>query len=997
MIKGNELIKKYFEENSLVKADIDSFNHFMEQGIQEIIKEIGDIVPTIIPPDVQDFRIRLDKIEVEKPLIVEADGSKRSIYPMEARLRKISYSAPIYLNISVHIDGVQRDGFRTQIGKIPIMLKSKYCYLNELTQEQLIEKGEDSDDPGGYFILNGNERILITVEDLASNKMFFDRKKTGPSKFAAQIFSEMGSYRIPHTLEQMKDGIVYLSFTRFKRIPVIDLIKALGLVKDEEISKTISEEQVYDDIIVNLLNSVDLKKQSDAIESVGKRMGILAPKEIQTEKVFENLDKYLLPHLGIIEKDRLMKAYNLCKLVKRFLAIAQKGIVVDKDHYSNKRLKLSGDLLMDLFRVNMRALVNDLLYNFQRLVKRGKFSSVKIIIRDKLLTSRIKSAMATGAWVGGRRGISQNMDRTNYLATLSHLQRVVSLLSASQENFEARALHSTHWGRLCLKKDTNILLADRYSSRNLEKLQNCWNHHKVITFDPKTERLMPSAISKYFTSNPKLMGKNVYRLVSESGREITATEDHPFYTKKGWVNAGELNKDDKVALYPSLDPIEQPELPTKELGSIIVDEKNIIKNSPNRFKHYIKELRKRELLPLTVNNYKIEIIARLLGHIFSDGYCGKYNLEFYCGSKNDAEAIANDIRLLGFEPSKISEKHTQIKRGHKIVRYKTFVLSKGGALHSLLVNSGAKIGKKTDIKVDIPKWLFKASLSVKREFLAGILGGDGPKPRVQLRKDRKSGSKLHIDNLMFHKKSDMKENIIKFCNDIKKLFNEFGILVKRIKIKEDYVRKDGSIMLKCNLVFGKSQSNIKKLLTKIGYRYCIQKEREVNYIGEWLRLREFFIKERDKLKNKIRKMHESGVTPREISDILKINYRVVNGWLFASHKYKKTRLTQAMLLPYEKWIEQSKLGDSGAVWEKIILKETGELDDVRDFTTTENTHSFIANGFITHNCPIETPEGTSIGLRKNLAILSTISQQMYDEEKIKKALYQIGLNEIKND
>ena len=81
MIKGNELIKKYFEENSLVKADIDSFNHFMEQGIQEIIKEIGDIVPTIIPPDVQDFRIRLDKIEVEKPLIVEADGSKRSIYP----------------------------------------------------------------------------------------------------------------------------------------------------------------------------------------------------------------------------------------------------------------------------------------------------------------------------------------------------------------------------------------------------------------------------------------------------------------------------------------------------------------------------------------------------------------------------------------------------------------------------------------------------------------------------------------------------------------------------------------------------------------------------------------------------------------------------------------------------------------------------------------------------------------------------------------------------
>ena len=145
----------------------------------------------------------------------------------------------------------------------------------------------------------------------------------------------------------------------------------------------------------------------------------------------------------------MSKAKNLCKLIKKFLTVSKEEIIMDKDHYRNKRLKLSGDLLMDLFRVNLRTLVNDLLYNFQRLVKRGKFSSLKIIIRDKLLTSRIKSAMATGTWVGGRKGVSQNIDRTNFLASLSHLQRIVSLLSASQENFEARALHSTHWGRLC--------------------------------------------------------------------------------------------------------------------------------------------------------------------------------------------------------------------------------------------------------------------------------------------------------------------------------------------------------------------------------------------------------------------------------------------------------------------------------------------------------------------------------------------------------------------
>ncbi|MBI2110737.1 hypothetical protein HYT51_03070 [Candidatus Woesearchaeota archaeon] len=89
-----------------------------------------------------------------------------------------------------------------------------------------------------------------------------------------------------------------------------------------------------------------------------------------------------------------------------------------------------------------------MIYNFQRLVKRGKFHSIKIIIREKLLTSRIQSAMATGVWVGGRKGISQNIARTNVLDTLSHLQRVASLLTSTQENFEARALHGTHWGRL---------------------------------------------------------------------------------------------------------------------------------------------------------------------------------------------------------------------------------------------------------------------------------------------------------------------------------------------------------------------------------------------------------------------------------------------------------------------------------------------------------------------------------------------------------------------
>ncbi|MEK6835979.1 MAG: DNA-directed RNA polymerase subunit B'' [Nanoarchaeota archaeon] len=444
------LIKNYFDKHSLVESNIESYNHFLEKRVQEIVNETQEIIPTIIPAEVKDFKIKLGKIRIEKPQIVEADGSKRDIYPMEARLRKLTYSAPIYLSVSAYMDGIEREQFEALIGKIPVMVKSKYCHLHGLSKENLIAHNEDPNDLGGYFILNGNERVLIIVEDLVSNKLFVEKSSVGPSKYVGKIYSERGAYRIPHTIEQMKDGLIYLTFTRFKRVSIIAIIKALGLSKDQDITNTISEEKQYDDIFINLYETIDLKTQDQILDFLSKKIGLTQNRDQKSEKITDLIDKYLLPHLGISAEDRIYKAYNLCKYIKKFLMVARDGKQLpDKDHYMNKRLKLSGDLLADLFRVNLRALVQDILYNFQRLVKRGKFQSLKIIIRDQLLTSRIKSAMATGAWVGGRKGVSQNIDRTNFISTFSHLQRVVSLLSTSQENFEARALHPTHWGRLC--------------------------------------------------------------------------------------------------------------------------------------------------------------------------------------------------------------------------------------------------------------------------------------------------------------------------------------------------------------------------------------------------------------------------------------------------------------------------------------------------------------------------------------------------------------------
>ncbi|MBD3163619.1 DNA-directed RNA polymerase subunit B'' [Candidatus Woesearchaeota archaeon] len=468
---GKQLVESYFKAHSFVKSDIESFNNLIDKEINNIINENRYIEPTIIPQNIDTFKIKFDKIWVTKPEITEADGSKRNIYPSEARLRKISYAAPMYVEVSAHINDVQRESLTTQIGNLPIMLKSSNCHLSKLNREELIQKSEDPEDPGGYFIINGTEKVLVHIEDLAPNRMLVEKPSSGPSKYMGKLFSERGSFKIPHTLEKLSDGIFYLTFTRVKRIPIIIAIKALGLLKDEEIMKFISSDKQYDEVLVNLYQFVDIKDEEEAIDRIARKIGITQTKEIRVERTKEILDKYLLPHLGIEPKDRIYKAYNLCKFIKKYIMVSSSELPIDdKDHYMNKKLKLSGDLLADLLRVNFKVLVGDLLYNFQRIVKRGKFPSIKAIIREKLLTQRIDSAMATGNWVGGRKGVCQRIQRLNFLETFSHLQRVVSPLSASQENFEARALHSTHLGRLCpieTPEGTNIGLR-----KNLSLLAN---------------------------------------------------------------------------------------------------------------------------------------------------------------------------------------------------------------------------------------------------------------------------------------------------------------------------------------------------------------------------------------------------------------------------------------------------------------------------------------------------------------------------------------------
>jgi len=434
MNKEHLLIKKYLQQHSLVESNILSFNDFLDNRLQEIINNLNEEISR------EEVELWLNKISVGKPQIIEADGSIKNILPIEAKLRKLTYSAPIYLEVGVG----NKEYTNVEIGKIPIMAKSKYCNLNGMSEEELIKNYEDPSDTGGYFIINGNSRALVMIEDLAQNKVFIEKT---PKGLSLRLFSSRGSYRIPITITQTPDGLILVSFSRFKNIPAILIIKALGITKDSEINSLIGKES--DSLAVNFYEFAETQDVSSALMEIVKKMELQGAKKEVLDRARVRLDSAFLSHIGTTASSRKEKAITLCKLIKQFLIAKESNFESDKDHYANKRVRLSGDLLTDLFRVNLTIFIRDLQHSLQKVARKKKFYSVKSLAKSTLFSHRIESALATGSWIGKRTGVTQNIDKTNKLSVLSQLQRVVSLLPSEQENFKARTLHPTHYGRFC--------------------------------------------------------------------------------------------------------------------------------------------------------------------------------------------------------------------------------------------------------------------------------------------------------------------------------------------------------------------------------------------------------------------------------------------------------------------------------------------------------------------------------------------------------------------
>ncbi|MDE1765978.1 MAG: DNA-directed RNA polymerase subunit B [Thaumarchaeota archaeon] len=444
------IVQDILKREGIARQHLNSYDEFLERGLQSIIDEVGQIE---IESAEYPYKIQLGKVKLQQPRMMELDGSITHIAPMEARLRNVTYASPIMLEASVVEDGKILESRYVHIGDMPVMVRSNACILHNLSEQKLVEYGEDPNDPGGYFIINGSERVIVGLEDLSYNKIIVDKETVGGNTvFKAKVYSSIVGYRAKLELVMKNDGLIVAKIPGSPvDIPVVTLMRALGLESDREIAAAVSlVDEIQDDLEASFEKSGDVPTAKDAIVYISKRIAPGMLEEFQIKRAETLLDWGLLPHLGKHPDNRKEKSLFLgeatCKLIELKLGWITPD---DKDHYGNKVIKFAGQMLADLFRTAFRNLVRDMKYQLERSGQKRGINAVAAAVRPGIVTDKLNNAIATGNWGRGRVGVTQLLDRTNYLSTISHLRRIQSPLSRSQPNFEARDLHATHFGRIC--------------------------------------------------------------------------------------------------------------------------------------------------------------------------------------------------------------------------------------------------------------------------------------------------------------------------------------------------------------------------------------------------------------------------------------------------------------------------------------------------------------------------------------------------------------------
>ena len=507
---------------------------------------------------------------------------------------------------------------------------------------------------------------------------------------------------------------------------------------------------------------------------------------------------------------------------------------------------------------------------------------------------------------------------------------------------------------MCVAPETKVLMGDG-NQKTIGELRGSWENERVMSWDAEKRELQGSPIRDYLSV--PVGGRRTYRLTVESGRSIVATEDHPFQTPKGWIRLGQLKKGDLVCVMPVAD-IESSGDEKTHSKEVLFDEAHLRKlpSPPKNMNLAIKRLKNQGLLPLLSDDPRVPVIARILGHLFSDGSFytttekrrngtySSYTFDFCTGSRSDEDEIRDDFAKLGRKlPEGYEVSHEINVEGRPYVTHTRHVKLRDAGLAALFRALGAPVGDKVKNGTTMPSWLIDGPLDAQREFLAAYLGGDATAPRIVGRNLTSQSS------VGFHRVIENRSSGLEFADQLVLLLSRFGVVTNAVECKPGYRRKDGLVTQEIRLRFKLSEDNILSLCHVIGVRYCSQKSGNMSMIGEYLRIKSRIRHENRQRATRAINLREDGEQTRQADELLASSQKTAVSLIQKTSHAPLVRASQ--ISSFDEWLNVAQTGlQEPLLWESVVSIEDEAIQDVRDLTVGSESHSFFANGFLVHNC-----------------------------------------------
>jgi len=453
------LVPAFSSVRGLVHQHIASFDDFLARGLRTILASNAEVRSDADPK----WFLRYTDIRVGPPSVVEEVGPPSEVTPHQCRLRDMTYSAPVSVDVRHWKGAAVVVARNVPIGRIPIMLRSSHCVLRGRSERELEAAQECPYDPGGYFIVKGIEKVCLMQEQLSKNRIILELDSKGC--VSASVTSSTAE-RKSRTVIALRAGRLQLQHnTLGDDVPVVVLLKALGVASDLEVCGLIGPEPALQDALSASLEeaaALGIFSTEQALDYIGgKAKAKRTLGRSHLSKVEEGravLAHVVLSHVPVVRWNLRPKALYVAHMVRRILLTAAGASRLDdKDYYGNKRVELAGQLMALLFEDCFKRLNSDIKRAADSMLARQNRTEAFDVLkyfRTDTITNGMLAAVSTGNWNlkrfrMERAGVTQQLSRLSYIAALGMMTRITSQFEKTRKVSGPRALQPSQWGMLC--------------------------------------------------------------------------------------------------------------------------------------------------------------------------------------------------------------------------------------------------------------------------------------------------------------------------------------------------------------------------------------------------------------------------------------------------------------------------------------------------------------------------------------------------------------------